>query len=71
MDIRTELTGRIRADESHFGGTLPERFAIAWRGYLAGLLEWGVIDPPTHTALSALVPPVDDDPATAILQGRD
>jgi hypothetical protein len=71
MDIRAELAERIRADESHFGGMLPERFAIAWRGYLAGLLEWGVIDPPAYTELSALLPPVDDDPATAILRGRE
>lgn len=71
MDIRTELAQRVQADEFHFGGTLPEPYAVAWRGYLAGLLEWGVIDPPTHTALVALIPPVDDDPAAAILRGRE
>ena len=65
-----ELTSRGRPYVT-VRGNWEERFAIAWRGYLAGLLEWGVIDPPAYTALTALVPAVDDDPAADILRGRD
>jgi hypothetical protein len=42
-DIQAELMFRINADIEHFGGTLPEKTAIAWRGYLAAMLEWSLI----------------------------
>lgn len=71
MDIRAELTHRIRKDEQHYGGSLPENATIAWRGYLAGLLEWDVIDVRTYEALTALLPAAADDPAVAILRGRE
>jgi hypothetical protein len=45
--------------------------AIAWRGYLAAALEWNVISVEQYDSLLARVPPVDDDPAIAILRGRD
>ena len=67
----SELIDRIRGDIDHFGGTLPEQFAIAWRAYLAGLLEWGVLDIPAYDSLTKLLPNVPDDPAVAILRGRD
>jgi hypothetical protein len=68
--ISAELTHRIDADVVHFGGTLPERTAIAWRAYLAAMLEWDVIPVADYDALVARIPPVDDDPAVAILRGR-
>jgi hypothetical protein len=73
MDQSTqdELAARIHADATHFAGELPRDYAIAWRAYLAGLLEWGVLDVASHTALVGLIPPVDDDPAVTILLGRD
>lgn len=70
-DIAAELLHRIQADIEHPGGALPERTAIAGRGYLAAALEWGVITVEQYGALLARVPPVDDDPAIAILRGRD
>lgn len=70
-ETASELRGRIQSDIDHFDGKLPERFAIAWRAYLAGLLEWGVIDVPAYDGPSALLPSVPDDPAVAILRGRD
>jgi hypothetical protein len=70
-EIETELSNRIQADTDQFAGMLPERFAIAWRSYLAGLLEWGVIDVATYNALLARVPGIQDDPAVAILRGRE
>ncbi|GEL97421.1 hypothetical protein [Cellulomonas terrae] len=73
MDQSTqdELAARINADESHFAGVLPREYVIAWRAYLAGLLEWGVLDVASHTTLVGRLPPVDDDPSVAILLGRD
>ena len=38
-----ELKDRIQSEISHFGGALPERVALVWGGYLAGLLEWGLL----------------------------
>ena len=63
-----ELKRRIQAETSHFHGELPERNAIAWDGYIAALLEWGIITPAMHSELSELLPVVDgsDD-----LLGRD
>jgi hypothetical protein len=70
-DIAAELMHRINADVEHFRGPLPERTAIAWRGYLAAALEWNVITVEQYDALLARIPPVNDDPAIAILRGRD
>ena len=70
-EIADELAGRIGRDVKHFGGVLPERQAIAWRGYLAALIEWGVIDVDRHDRLGRLLPPIVDDPVVQILLGRD
>ncbi len=70
-DIAAELMHRIHADIEHFGGTLPEKTAIAWRGSLAATLEWSVITFRQYDALLARIPPVHDDPAILILRGRD
>ncbi|MCL4859211.1 MAG: hypothetical protein KJZ93_07380 [Caldilineaceae bacterium] len=69
--IESELKQRIQSDIDHFDGELPENFAIAWRAYLAGLLEWGLLDVMTYDNLVEKVPAVPDDPAIAILRGRD
>jgi len=70
-DIITEITHRIQADIDHFGGTMPERTALAWRGYLAAMLEWNLIPVAQYDQLLAKIPEVRDDPAVAILRGRD
>ena len=70
-DVSAELSHRIDADIVHFDGALPERVAIAWRGYLAAMLEWDMIPVADYDALLARIPPVDDDPAVAIMRGRD
>lgn len=70
-DISAELLYRINADIEHFGGKMPEKTAIAWRGYLAAMLEWNLILPAQFDALTARIPSIDDDPAVAILRGRD
>jgi hypothetical protein len=70
-DVSAELSHRIQADLDHFDGTLPENFAISWRGYLAAMLEWNLISPEQYDALLAPIPPVHNDPAITILRGRD
>jgi hypothetical protein len=71
QDIEAELRTRIGADLTHFNGRLPERNAIAWRAYLAGLLEWSVIDVPVFDRLTAILPDVVDDPSVQIMLGRE
>lgn len=66
-----ELKERIARETNHFGGVLPERVAIAWDGYLAALIEWGLISPADHKLLSGLLPEIVDNPVMAMLLGRD
>jgi len=66
-----ELEYRIRRDIEHYGGILPERVSIAWGGYLAGLLEWGLLSVPAHHQVANMLPNVDDHPVYAIMLGRD
>jgi hypothetical protein len=71
-EISELLQYRIQADIEAFGGNLPERYAIAWGAYLAGLIEWGVIDPPLHDKLFDMLPKVSEpDPVLGILLGRE
>jgi hypothetical protein len=65
-----ELASRIQKDIDFFEGNLPERFAIAWSGYLASLIEWGLISIQDHYQLIQMLPFIEDNPATAILTGR-
>jgi len=51
-EIAEELASGIKADVQHFKGNLPERYSIAWRGYLAGLYEWNVIEFGYYRSLS-------------------
>jgi hypothetical protein len=68
----TELEAWIQADISAFQGRLPERYAIAWHGYLAALVEWQMIAMPLHSKLSNLLPKVSDpNPIMTIFSGRD
>jgi len=70
-DVVAELSYRIQADIDHFGGRMPEMTAVAWRGYLAAMLEWNLIPVATYDELLARIPAVKDDPAIAILRGRE
>jgi hypothetical protein len=70
-NIAAEISSRIQADINHFGGLLPERSALAWRGYLAAMLEWNLLSVAVYEELLARLPAVNDDPAVAILRGRD
>ena len=69
--VADELAERIAAAAQVHGGTLPERSALAWRGYLAGLIEWDIISVAGHDRLVALLPAIDDTPVREILLGVD
>jgi hypothetical protein len=71
IDLPDELRHRISMDLAHFQGELPEPYSIAWRGYLAALLEWGLLDIAPYNKLLALLPAVLNDPAAEILRGRE
>jgi hypothetical protein len=70
-DVVAELSYRIQADIDHFGGTMPEMTAVAWRGYLAAMVEWKLIPVAAYDELLVRIPAVKDDPAVAILTGRE
>jgi hypothetical protein len=70
-EIAAHLRDRIGAAVRHFGSRLPEAFVIAWRGYLAGLLEWGVLDIHAYDDVRPLLPQLDANPVVAILLGRE
>jgi hypothetical protein len=71
-DIAKELTYRISSDTAAFPEGLPERYALAWHGYLAGLMEWGIIDLSLYSKLIGLLPKINSpDPIETIFLGRD
>ncbi len=56
----------------HFENHLPERFSIAWHGYLTGIAEWKVIDRDSYDELIKLLPKISEpDPIERILLGRE
>lgn len=71
-EIAEELASRIKADISHFDNLLPERYSLAWRGYLAGLYEWNVIEFGYYRSLTDLLPEIEEpSPIAEIFAGRD
>ena len=68
--IEREIESRINTDIKHFKGSMPERYALAWNGYLAGLYEWGFIE--RYNYLVNLLPKIDKpDPILEIFEGRE
>jgi hypothetical protein len=67
--IVAELRERMEEDARRNGGTLSREAAIAWQGYLAGLIEWDVLSIAEHERLCGVLPPVEDSPVTHILPG--
>ena len=64
-----ELRSRITRDMAITDTIARDRLAIAWSGYLAGLIEWGLLSVSDHFELCELIPPIDDDPSVKILLG--
>lgn len=71
MSIEIDAEYRIQADIDVYEGHLPERFAIAWKGYLAGLMEWQVIALREYNRLLGLLPAIADDPIPDILSSKE
>lgn len=65
-----EMRVRILCDVQHHAGRLPEKTAIAWSGYLAALIEWGLLSVSEHQSLCALLPKIEANPVVDILLGR-
>jgi hypothetical protein len=68
------MRNRIESTIRYFGGKLPREAASAWDGYLAALIEWGLLSPNEHASLVALLPKdryprPADDPVMQILLG--
>ena len=66
-----EIKNRIWKDIDFYNGALPERVALSWSGYLAALIEWGLISPKEHDSLSDILPSIQNNPAIHILLGRE
>jgi hypothetical protein len=64
-----ELRNRIQETERYYGGTLPREAALVWDGYLAVLIEWGLLSVSDHATLSDMLPKGDVDPVLQIVLG--
>ena len=64
-----ELRSRILAHLSARPGN--PLVAAVWSGYLAGLIEWGVLEPDAHSRLSNLLPKSGSLETVEILLGTD
>jgi len=64
-----ELRSRILAHLASRPGN-PYVGAV-WSGYLAGLLEWGVIDGNVHSRLSDLLPMAGESETLDVMLGPD
>jgi len=66
-----ELVDRIREARNRFGGDLPKDVAVAWSGYHAALIEWGLISIEEHRRLVEMLPECrqGDDPVMGIFLG--
>jgi hypothetical protein len=64
-----ELRSRIQASKRYYGGTLPSDAALAWGGYLAALIEWGMLSVSDHATLNDMLPKVEGDAVLQVLGG--
>lgn len=51
---------RIQEQIDYFGGVLPERHAIAWGGFLAALLEEGILVHQHYIELTNMLPEIPE-----------
>jgi hypothetical protein len=66
-----EMRTRLQEEIQHFGGVMPERVALVWHGYLAALIEWGLITINEHAQLTEMLPKIPDNPVMAVFLGRE
>lgn len=60
----------IQNDIDHFGGQLPERYALVWDGYIAALVIHDLITIAEHARLAAMLPKIENNPVITVLLGR-
>jgi len=66
------LKSRIEEAKRFHGGAIPQDATCAWSGYLAALIEWGLISVGDHGRLMDLLPKTDgENPSVKILLGHD
>jgi hypothetical protein len=71
-EIAKDIEGRIKADITHFKGSLSERYSIAWHGYIASLYEFSFIEEEHYAKLFDLLPRIENpNPVAEIFEGRD
>ena len=66
-----DLAGRIAASAMTNGGVIPKDVALVWDGYLAALIEWGLITVDEHFRLVDLLPSIPDSPVIGVFLGFD
>lgn len=67
-----EIKQRVSADIKHFKGNLPERYSIAWGGYIASLYEWSFISQEQFAEVTRLLPKISEpNPIAEIFAGRE
>jgi hypothetical protein len=74
MDSRNrtdELRERIRDSVRAYGRPLPREKALAWHGYLAAVLEWGIVSPSQHQELTGMLPAPPGSFITGIFPGHE
>lgn len=64
-ELRTRILAHLQARPG------KPMVAAVWQGYIAGLLEWGVIDVGVHDRLLAFLPKVGSDEVVEIMLGTD
>jgi len=66
------LEARIDEAKKFHNGAMPDEVACGWSGYLAALIEWGLINVSDHERLMLMLPKFDgENPAVRILLGYD
>jgi len=66
-----EMRDRFAQCARHYGGSIPRDAGLVWDGYIAALLEWGLISPADHSELSDLLPKLTDNPVMGVFLGWD
>ena len=67
--ISQEIKERIQEEINYFKGKLPNDVSLVWHGYLAALLDRGLIDHYAHSDLVDMLSKIDKNPAYAIFTG--
>ncbi len=67
--ISEEVRIRIKKEIDFFKGNFPDSVSLVWHGYLAALLDRGMIDHYTHSDLVDMLPKIDKNPSYSIFTG--